>query len=76
MVDAIEKTQNLSKSVKTLIPKDLVAMRGKLFQIYFEMYLKMNKTTISTVSNSHTLAIVNVGAPAPGTNAALFSFIR
>ena len=78
-MDAVEKTQNVSKAVHDSKTENLVAMRGKLFQIYFEMYMNMSKLEpilAPDCSNACTLAVVNVGSPAPGTNAALFSFVR
>ena len=78
LIESVEKTQHVAKAMTDLSNENIVEMRGKIFQLYYEMYMNMSKLEpyISINLNKYNLAIMNVGAPAPGSNAAVFSFVR
>ncbi|XP_003377600.1 6-phosphofructokinase [Trichinella spiralis] len=82
LMQCVERTQLVQKAMKEKNWELAVKLRGRSFQRNLETYKLLAKlrplTEKGNLSGGHifTLAVMNVGAPACGMNAAVRSFVR
>ncbi|CAF1170909.1 unnamed protein product [Adineta ricciae] len=75
----VEKTLAVAQAMKEKRFKEAQELRGRSFKGNLETYIRLSKLRPKLFSNkqqSFNLAVVNVGAPACGVNAAVRSIIR
>ncbi|KAJ8020387.1 ATP-dependent 6-phosphofructokinase, liver type [Holothuria leucospilota] len=85
LMECVEKTQQVGKALKEKDFDLAVELRGKSFLNNLKTYLTLSKLKPpdnvcsrdgKICSSEFNLAVLNVGAPAAGTNAAVRSFVR
>lgn len=79
----VERTQAVAKAIKEKRFHDAVKLRGRSFERNLDIYKLLAKTRVANTydktgreQNYYTLAVVHIGAPACGMNAAVHSFVR
>lgn len=85
LLECVERTKAVQKAMNEKNFEEAVRLRGKSFQNNLAMYLKLSKLrppksrcdpTGTVCSSGKRLAVMNIGAPACGANAAVRSFVR
>lgn len=85
LMECVRKTQEVGKALKEMDFKKACALRGRSFENNLSTYLTLSrvkpKEDICTLDGTQcasdfNLAVMNVGAPAAGMNAAVRAFIR
>ncbi|KAK7789689.1 hypothetical protein R5R35_011511 [Gryllus longicercus] len=81
LMECVKRTKAVAQAMAEKRWDEAVEMRGKSFKRNLETYrmltrLKPPKTAVPTKEDSFTLAVMHIGAPACGMNAAVRSFVR
>ncbi|CAF0910722.1 unnamed protein product [Adineta ricciae] len=79
LMQCVEKTLAVAQAMNTKRFKDAQDLRGQSFRGNLETYIRLSKLRpklFSTKQHSFNLAVVHVGSPACGVNAAVRSIIR
>ncbi|XP_071855230.1 ATP-dependent 6-phosphofructokinase, muscle type-like isoform X1 [Apostichopus japonicus] len=85
LIECVEKTQQVGKALKGKSFTQATELRGRSFENNLKTYLTLSKLKPpesvcsedgKQCSRNYNLAILNVGAPAAGMNAAVRSFVR
>ncbi|CAF3568447.1 unnamed protein product [Adineta steineri] len=79
LMQCVEKTLAVAQAMHAKKFKEAQELRGRSFKGNLETYIRLSKLRPKVVSNkqcSFNLAVINVGSPACGVNAAVRSIIR
>ncbi|VDI75585.1 6-phosphofructokinase 1 [Mytilus galloprovincialis] len=85
LMECVERTKSVQEAMNKKNFQEAVRLRGKSFQNNLATYLRLSKLrppkvmcdpTGQVCSSGKKLAVMNIGAPACGANAAVRSFVR
>ncbi|CAC5377584.1 unnamed protein product [Mytilus coruscus] len=85
LMECVERTKSVQEAMNKKNFQEAVKLRGKSFQNNLATYLRLSKLrppkvmcdpTGQVCSSGKKLAVMNIGAPACGANAAVRSFVR
>lgn len=80
LMECVEKTKEVAKAMGDKDWNLAVQLRGRSFQRNLETYMMLSKhkpkTLPSGIGTGHNLAVMHIGAPCCGMNAAVRSFVR
>ncbi|XP_063407806.1 ATP-dependent 6-phosphofructokinase-like isoform X2 [Mytilus trossulus] len=85
LLECVERTKSVQEAMNKKNFQEAVRLRGKSFQNNLATYLRLSKLrppkvmcdpTGQVCSSGKKLAVMNIGAPACGANAAVRSFVR
>lgn len=78
MTESVERTQAVAQAMKDKKFELAVKLRGRSFERNLSIYklLREAKAPLDGADKGYTLAIMHIGAPACGMNAAVHSFVR
>ncbi|XP_054168222.1 ATP-dependent 6-phosphofructokinase-like [Oppia nitens] len=79
LIKAVEQTREVGTAMKNKDWPKCLELRGRSFQINIETFLSLygiNKEKNVTQLGTKCFAVIQVGEPSPGMNAAVLSFVR
>jgi 6-phosphofructokinase 1 len=76
LVDSVRITQSVAKAIESKNYQEALSLRGTDFTRSWNTYLALCRTSARTSGEKGTVAIMNVGAPSPGMNAATRALTR
>uniref|UniRef100_F6PZE7 ATP-dependent 6-phosphofructokinase n=1 Tax=Ciona intestinalis TaxID=7719 RepID=F6PZE7_CIOIN len=76
LMECVEKTKEVTKALAEKDFDRAASLRGRTFQGNLEIYKKLGAMSKANKQKPYNVAIMNVGAPAAGMNAAVRSAVR
>lgn len=76
LMECVQVTKDVTKAMTEKRFEDAVNLRGRSFQNNWNVYKVLAHLHPPSTKSGHTLAILNVGAPAAGMNAAVRAAVR
>uniref|UniRef100_A0A4W5JNI6 Phosphofructokinase, liver type n=1 Tax=Hucho hucho TaxID=62062 RepID=A0A4W5JNI6_9TELE len=76
LVECVQMTKEVQKAMNEKRFDEAIQLRGRSFENNWNMYKLLAFQKPAVTKSDHTLAVLNVGAPAAGMNAAVRSAVR
>ncbi|XP_059418546.1 ATP-dependent 6-phosphofructokinase, liver type [Carassius carassius] len=76
LIEAVEMTKEVQKAMNEKRFEDAIQLRGRSFENNWNIYKLLAYQKPAAVPSQYSIAILNVGAPAAGMNAAVRSAVR
>nr|XP_698635.3 ATP-dependent 6-phosphofructokinase, liver type [Danio rerio] len=76
LVEAVEMTKEVQRAMNEKRFEEAIQLRGRSFENNWSIYKLLAYQKSAAVQSEHSIAILNVGAPAAGMNAAVRSAVR
>ncbi len=79
LMECVEKTKAVTEAMKNKNWAEAVDLRGRSFMRNLETYRMLSKNKPKNIDHTNagrTMAVINIGAPCCGVNAAVRSFVR
>ncbi|CDQ91482.1 unnamed protein product, partial [Oncorhynchus mykiss] len=76
LVECVQMTKEVQKAMNEKRFDEAIQLRGRSFENNWNMYKLLAFQKPAVTKSNHTLAVLNVGAPAAGMNAAVRSAVR
>ncbi|XP_069762261.1 ATP-dependent 6-phosphofructokinase, muscle type-like isoform X2 [Narcine bancroftii] len=76
LMELVQMTKDVTKAMEEKRFNDAIKLRGRSFENNWDTYRLLSHHEIPSSKSNFTLAVMNVGAPAAGMNAAVRSAVR
>uniref|UniRef100_A0A671Q9P0 ATP-dependent 6-phosphofructokinase, liver type-like n=1 Tax=Sinocyclocheilus anshuiensis TaxID=1608454 RepID=A0A671Q9P0_9TELE len=76
LIEAVEMTKEVQRAMNEKRFEEAIQLRGRSFENNWNIYKLLAYQKPAAVPSQHSIAILNVGAPAAGMNAAMRSAVR